>query len=165
MMDADARMLVKVPLRVMATSAGYAAALALIERKFRLKPDHEWLEVAVGVGLTLVPVAMEAHSIEQERTTHATENGCDRLGWKTYEGAIWRSFLASGTPVIFWQIGESIARKWELMKYLTPADDRRSGSDANTATQVAHRSGEPAEGGARSINGSDEYSTRSPDES
>lgn len=112
-MNVDGRMLIKVPLRVMAVSAGYTAILAMIERKFQLKPDHEWLEVAIGVGLTLVPVAFEAHAIEQE----TKESVC----WKTYEGAIWRSFLASGVPIICWQVGEAVSRKLELMKYLKMA--------------------------------------------
>ena len=115
-MDTDARLLIKVPLVVMGVSAGYAATLALIERKFHLKPDHEWLEVAIGVGLTLVPVAVEAHVIEQERQ----KNSAEPVNWKTYEGAIWRSFLASGAPIICWQIGEAVFRKLELMKYLSP---------------------------------------------
>lgn len=150
MMDTDARLLVKVPLRVMAFSAGYATALALIERKFRLKPDHEWLEVAVGVGLTLVPVAMEAHAIEQQNKTGVPQTS---VNWKTYEGAIWRSFMASGAPIIFWQIGESIVRKWELMKYLSKNEDGRSGSYAYTAAQMADGSGDSTEGGPTSSNG------------
>jgi hypothetical protein len=150
MMDTDARLLIKVPLRVMAISAGYSAALAMIERKFRLKPDHEWLEVAIGVGLTLVPLAVEAHSIEGECRDTKSESMID---WKTYEGALWRSFMASGAPVIVWQIGEAIWRKWELMGYLTD-NERRSGKDANTAAQMAYRSGESAEGGIAGSNGS-----------
>ncbi len=148
MMGTDARLLVKVPLRVMAVSAGYAAALALVERRLQLKPDHEWLEVAFGVGLTLVPVAMEAHTIEQECTSTNRP-----ISWKTYENAIWRSFLASGMPIIFWQIGEAIVRKWELMRYITITDKIRSGAHANTAAQVAYRSGEPAAGGITGNNG------------
>ncbi len=114
-MDTDSRLLIKVPLYVMAVSTGYATALALIERKLHLKPDHEWLEVAIGVGLTLVPVAVEAHAIEQE----SKNNTMEPVTWKVYEGAIWRSFLAAGTPIICWQIGEAIVRKLELMKYLS----------------------------------------------
>lgn len=152
MMDTDTRLLIKVPLRVMAMSTCYAAALALVERKFRLKPDHEWLEVAIGVGLTLVPLAMEAHTIEGRRQT-SKSGGDESVDWKTYEGALWRSFMASGAPIIFWQIGESVARKWELMKYLTWIDDKRSGSHANTATQVADGSGDSAEGSASGGNG------------
>ncbi len=150
MMDTDARLLIKVPIRVMAVSTGYAAALALLERRLRLKPDHEWLEVAVGVGLTLVPVAVEAHSIEQERKVNIADSLID---WKTYEGAIWRSFMASGAPIIFWQIGEAIVRKWELMKYLTKTENGRSGTDADTATQMAHRGGESEEGGTTGSDG------------
>jgi hypothetical protein len=149
MMDTDARLLIKVPLRVLALSAGYAAALALVERKFRLKPDHEWLEVAIGVGLTLVPVAMEAHTIEQERKNGASAP----ISWKTYEGSIWRSFMASGAPIIFWQIGEAIGRKWELMGYLSTTENGRSKVDANTAAQVANGSGDPEAGSTSGGNG------------
>jgi hypothetical protein len=114
MMKPETRLLVKVPLRVMTASTCYALSLALAERKLHLKPDHEWLEVAVGVGLTLIPVALEAHAIEEEQK----DTSAPPIAWETYEGAIWRCFLASGTPIILWQIGETIVRKWELMKYL-----------------------------------------------
>jgi hypothetical protein len=160
-MNTDARLLIKVPLRVMAISAGYAAALALFERKFRLKPDHEWLEVAIGVGLTIVPVAFEAHSIEQEQKHGSAEP----ISWKTYEGAVWRSFMASGAPIIFWQIGEAIIRKWELMGYLTKDGNGRSDADANTAAQVANGSGEPAEGGTQGGNGGYSIFAGGPEES
>jgi hypothetical protein len=150
MMDTDTRLLIKVPVRVMAVSTGYATALALLERRFRLKPDHEWLEVAVGVGLTLVPIAVEAHAIEQER--QATKDIL--IDWKTYENAVWRSFMASGAPIIFWQIGEAIVRKWELMKYLTKTENGRSRRDAHTAVEVANGSGEPKEGSVTGGQGS-----------
>lgn len=150
-MDVDARLLIRVPLRVMAISAGYAAALSLLERHLRLKPDHEWVEVAIGVGLTLVPVAIEAHRIEGESKASGSDN--EPIDWKTYEGAVWRSFMASGAPIIFWQIAETLIRKWELMGYLTGNTTRRSPADVNTAAQVAYRSREPAErsaaGGSR----------------
>ncbi len=151
MMDTDTRLLIRVPVRVMAVSTGYATALALLERRFRLKPDHEWLEVAVGVGLTLVPIAIEAHTIEQERKTSIKESLID---WKTYENAVWRSFMASGAPIIFWQIGEAIVRKWELMKYLTKTENGRSAKNADTAVEVANGSGEPEEGGVTGCQGS-----------
>lgn len=138
-MDTDTRLLVKVPLNVMAVSAGYAAALALIERKFHLKPDHEWLEVAIGVGLTLVPVAIEAHSIEQDYKN----NTADPINWKTYEGAIWRSFLASGVPIICWQIGEAIVRKLELMSYVKVA----VGNQSKPAGQMMYKDGKRIAGG------------------
>jgi len=148
-MDVDSRLLIKVPLRVMAISAGYAASLSLLERHLRLKPDHEWLEVAIGVGLTLVPVAVEAHRIEGEHKNTGSEN--EPIDWKTYEGAVWRSFMASGAPIIFWQIAETLVRKWELMGYLTGTTTRRSSADVNTAAQVAYRSRESTE---RSTSGS-----------
>lgn len=161
-MDINARLLLKVPFRVMALSTSYAAALALLERKLRLKPDHEWLEVAVGVGLTLVPIAVEAHAIEQ---VYAEEQRSKNIDWKIYEGAVWRSFLASGAPIIFWQIGEAIVRKWELMKYLTKTDDGRSETDANTTIEMANGSGDTEEGCAPSYNGSYAVFTRGTAES
>lgn len=161
MMDTDYRLLIKVPLRVMALSTSYALALALVERRFRLKPDHEWLEVAVGVGLTIVPVAIESHAIEQERKNGTNEP----INWKTYEGAVWRSFIAAGTPIILWQIGEAIVRKWELMGYLTGATKRRSGTHANTATEMANGGGEPTKGGVGCGNGSGKVFAGSSEES
>lgn len=142
-MDADTRLLIKVPLSVMALSASYAAALALFERKFHLKPDHEWLEVAVGVGLTLVPVAIEAQAIERE----AKHESSGHVSWKTYEHAIWRSFLASGAPIILWQIGETIVRKLELMQYLTLSDAVRSSASEHQGEQMIHRNGTRIAGG------------------
>jgi hypothetical protein len=123
----------------MAVSTGYATALALLERRFRLKPDHEWLEVAVGVGLTLVPIAVEAHAIEQEHR----DNQADPVSWKTYEGAIWRSFLASGVPIICWQIGEAIVRKLELMNYVTFARTTQS----KPTGQIVYKDGKWRAGG------------------
>jgi hypothetical protein len=114
-MKPETRLLVKVPLRVMAASMGYALALAMAERKMRLKPDHEWVEVALGVGLALVPVALEAHAIEEEQG----HTNAPPIAWETYEGAIWRCFLAAGAPIILWQVGETMMRKLELMRYLT----------------------------------------------
>jgi hypothetical protein len=161
MMDTDTRLLIKVPVRVMAVSTGYATALALLERRFRLKPDHEWLEVAVGVGLTLVPIAIEAHTIEQERKTNIKDALID---WKTYENAVWRSFMASGAPIIFWQIGEAIVRKWELMKYLTKTENGRSAKNADTAVEVANGSREPEEGSVTGCQGSGAMFAGSPEE-
>ncbi len=132
MKETDARLLIKVPLRVLFISSAYAAALALVERKLHLKPDHEWLEVAMGVGLTLVPVAIEAHAIEEERKASAHP---EPVNWKTYEGAIWRSFMASGAPVVVWQIAETLLRKWELMGYLTRNRVRQNVPDLGTALQ------------------------------
>ncbi len=142
-MDADTRLLIKVPLNVMALSASYAAALALFERKLHLKPDHEWLEVAVGVGLTLVPVAIEAQAIEREIKHESSEH----VSWKTYEHAIWRSFLAAGAPIILWQMGETIVRKLELMQYLTLSDAVRSSTNKRQAEQVIYRNGTRMGGG------------------
>lgn len=124
MKDVDSRLLIKVPLRVMATSILYATGLALVERKLHLKPDYEWMEVAVGVGLTIVPVALEAHAIEEDYKQQSYV-----VDWKTYEGAVWRSFLAAGAPIIFWQIGETIVRKLELMSYLSGTDKVRCQTD------------------------------------
>ncbi|MFV9504731.1 MAG: hypothetical protein AB4911_09220 [Oscillochloridaceae bacterium umkhey_bin13] len=95
---------ITVPMQVLGLSLAYSAALGYLERRFPIKPDHTWAEVAGGVLISLVPVALSAR-----KTQH--------LDWRTYEGAIWRSFIASGTPIILWQIGEAVTRQMELLRY------------------------------------------------
>jgi hypothetical protein len=100
-----------VPLQVMGLSAGYAAALGWLERKFpSIKPDHIWVEVAGGVLVTLLPVTIAAHRMHSEQEKEA-------IHWQTYEGTVWRAFFSSAIPVVLWQLGEAVVRRTELLSY------------------------------------------------
>jgi hypothetical protein len=83
--------------------------LSLLERKYPgIKPDHIWVEVAGGVILTLLPVALAARRQRQSDVD---------LSWQDYEAMVWQSFVASGAPIILWQISESLYRHAELLTY------------------------------------------------
>jgi hypothetical protein len=142
-------MLVQVPLTVLGVSALYSVALGWLERKFPIKPDHTWAEVAGGVLITLVPVALKARKNPN-------------MDWRTYEDAIWRCFIASGTPIILWQLGESVYRHVELLKYAAGRETRSISSDANPTTTLAVRDGDRTgvglDGGERSDSSSSDSS-------
>jgi hypothetical protein len=125
---------VEVPLTVMGLATVYAATLSLLERRYPLiKPDHIWAEVAGGVLISLVPVALRARKNPQ-------------LDWRNYEGAIWRSFIASGTPIILWQIGEAVLRHMELLHYTATREPSRIDPYADDSTPLAIRGGERTRG-------------------
>lgn len=125
---------VEVPLTVMGLATVYAATLSFLERRYPLKPDHIWAEVAGGVLISLVPVALRARKNPQ-------------LDWRNYEGAIWRSFIASGTPIILWQIGEAVVRHMELLRYTATREPTQTDDYADDTTAMAIRGGERARGG------------------
>ncbi|WP_129671310.1 hypothetical protein [Candidatus Chloroploca sp. Khr17] len=130
----EEQLAVTVPLKVLGIATAYAAILSYLERRFPIKPDHIWAEVAGGVLISLVPVALIARKSRQ-------------LDWRVYEGTIWRSFIASGTPIILWQIGEAVLRQMELLNYTTARELQRPDAYAYDTTPLAHRSGERARGG------------------
>jgi hypothetical protein len=125
---------VSVPLQVLGLSTAYAATLSYLERHFPIKPDHIWAEVAGGVLISLVPVALSARKARH-------------LDWRLYEGAIWRSFIASGTPIILWQIGEAVFRQMELLSYTSARELKNADVYADDTTALAVRGGERARGG------------------
>jgi hypothetical protein len=124
---------VGVPLTVLGLATVYAAGLSALERRFPIKPDHTWAEVAGGVLISLVPVALSARKYPQ-------------LDWRSYEGTIWRCFFASGVPIILWQIGESMLRHMELLQY-TAAREHTTDAYADDSTPLATRGGDRARGG------------------
>lgn len=124
----------RVPVIVMGLSTLYAAGLGFLERKYPIKPDHIWAEVAGGVMISLVPVALTARKVEE-------------MSWHRYEGAVWRSFIASGVPIILWQIGEAIARQIELLRYKAGRDLHTLDLYADSTTPLALRGGARARGG------------------
>jgi hypothetical protein len=119
---------VQVPLRVMGIATIYAAVLSSLERRYPIKPDHIWAEVAGGVAISLLPIALEA----RRKTT---------LDWRTYELTLWLSFFASGIPIILWQLGEAMLRQRELLRYTGSRDRRSVGYYADDTTSLALRSG------------------------
>jgi hypothetical protein len=109
-----------VPLQVMGLSAGYAAVLGWLERKFpSIKPDHIWVEVAGGVLVTLLPVTIAAH----RKHHHEDTEGNEPMHWQTYEGTVWRAFFSSAIPVVLWQLGEAVVRRTELLSYSSDDDE------------------------------------------
>jgi hypothetical protein len=109
-------MSISTPLRVMGLSTGYAAALAWLERRLPfIKPDHIWAEVAGGVLVSLLPVALAAR--QSAAASAATDDLDEPLTWQTYESTVWRSFWAAGVPIVLWQLGEAVVRQHELLKY------------------------------------------------
>jgi hypothetical protein len=149
-------LLVDVPLRVASLSIAYAAVLGVLERKFpTIRPDHIWAEVAGGVLISLVPVALEA----RRQTAHGAQ-----VNWQTYEGAVWRAFFASGTPIILWQLGESIVRHRELMQYTTTEVGRSGDIDANDTPTLADGGRARTGGDSDDLAPGDRLSPDSPDE-
>ncbi|WP_124681868.1 hypothetical protein [Candidatus Viridilinea mediisalina] len=124
----------EVTLKVLGVSTIYAATLSYLERHYPIKPDHIWAEVAGGVLISLVPVALTARKTQQ-------------VDWRLYEGAIWRSFIAAGTPIILWQIGEAMLRQMELLRYTTARELKSAKAYVHDTTPLAERGGERARGG------------------
>ena len=134
MPTSEDRLAISIPTRVLGISALYAAALSYLERRYPIKPDHIWAEVAGGVLITLVPTALAARRAQQ-------------LDWRVYEGTIWRSFIAAGTPIILWQIGEAILRQMELLSYTSARELKNIETYAYDTTPLAGRGGDRARGG------------------
>lgn len=119
----------EVTLKVLGVSTVYAATLSYLERRFPIKPDHIWAEVTGGVMIALVPVALTARKTGQ-------------IDWRLYEGAIWRSFIAAGMPIILWQIGEAMMRQMELLSYTTAREVKNAEAYVDDTTPLAERGGE-----------------------
>jgi hypothetical protein len=119
---------VQVPLRVMGIATVYAATLSSLERRYPIKPDHIWAEVAGGVAISLLPIALEAR-----RKSF--------LDWRTYEITLWLSFFASGIPIILWQLAEAMLRQRELLRYTGSPDRGSIGYYADDTTPLALRGG------------------------
>lgn len=111
MVEQRDQMLVRVPITVLGLSMAYSGVLGWLERRYPIKPDHTWAEVAGGVLITLVPVALEGRRFS-------------RLDWRVYEETVWRCFFASGVPIILWQLGEQVVRHLELMRYAAIRETR-----------------------------------------
>lgn len=159
--DPSETVLVRVPLQVLGLSTAYAASLSWLERRFPgIKPDHVWAEVAGGVLISLIPVALEARRLHQQEAYMEDP----AINWQMYETTIWCSFIASGAPIILWQIGESVLRHMELLRYTASRDGRSLENDADHTTTVASGSGERTGTGIARGNGSDLLPAGGPEE-
>jgi sulfate adenylyltransferase subunit 1 (EFTu-like GTPase family) len=79
--------------------------------------------------ITLVPVAIVARRQPD-------------MDWRQYEAAVWRGFIASGTPIILWQIGEAMVRQIELLRYAATREQAPVEDYADDSSTMATRSGE-----------------------
>ncbi len=127
--EAQKTMLVHIPLAVAGLATAYSLALGWLERRYPIRPDHIWAEVAGGVMISLVPITIGA------RTSR-------NVDWRVYENAVWRSFIASGTPIILWQLGEAITRHVELLRYVASTERRSDDPHADYTPSLANGSGE-----------------------
>jgi hypothetical protein len=132
--SSEDRLAVNIPVKILGISTIYAATLSYLERRYPIKPDHIWAEVAGGVLISLVPVALAARKMRH-------------LDWRIYEGTIWRSFIASGTPIILWQIGEAMFRQMELLSYTSARELKNIETYAYDTTPLAVRGEDRARGG------------------
>lgn len=106
MVEEDDRILGRTLGILMLLGAGYSLLLAIAQRRFaELRTDYLWAEVAGGVMITLLPVAMTARQ-------------CTQISWRRYENLVWGGFLATGMPIILWQIVEAMNRNADLQRYL-----------------------------------------------
>lgn len=147
--DYEEELLIRVPLQVAGLSTIYSVILGQLERHYPIKPDHTWAEVAGGVLISLVPVALAARKRRQ-------------LNWRTYENAVWRSFFASGTPIILWQLGEAIVRHVELLRYTAEREARSVSANADSTTTLADRGGDGTRRGAASSERGDLLASEGP---
>lgn len=135
----DVPFALEAPLEVIGLSTAYAAVLHVLERRYPIKPDHIWAEVAGGVMISLLPVALKARKAPQ-------------LNWRAYESAVWVSFAAAGMPIILWQLGEAVFRHAELLRYMIRRDASNTESYADDSTTLAGRgrararAGDPLDG-------------------
>jgi len=72
-------------------ATAYAAVLDRLERRLPIHPRYIWLEVVGGVLITVVPVMIARRANPM-------------LSARDYERLIIAGFVASGTPIILWQL-------------------------------------------------------------
>lgn len=75
-----------------ALGAGYAGALAVLERTLPIKPTWVALEVIGGVLLVGLPVIATARSTTAQA-----------ISWRDYEKLVITGFVAAGVPICIWQ--------------------------------------------------------------
>ena len=109
----------------------YALLLELLQRRY--EPDLTWLTIVIGVAYTGVGVAL--------RLRHGSIPFVGPLDLVWWEWWLWFwSFVASGTPIILWQLWQARLRIQAVIAYLLTrrecgqrhaaplAEERRSGS-------------------------------------
>jgi hypothetical protein len=91
----------RVAARIGPLAAGYAFALAVLERRLPIKPAWIALEVVGGVLIVGLPVMGLAREASRAGVS---------LSWETYEAMVAAGFMAAGAPIILWQVFEGVAR-------------------------------------------------------
>lgn len=114
----------RVVISALSLSTLYASVLSQLERRYPIKPDHIWAEVAGGVVVSLLPLAWEARRSPE-------------LSWRNYELNLWMSFFATGAPIILWQLGEAVMRQHELLYYMGSRASVVLEDHANNPTSLA----------------------------
>lgn len=90
------------PALALAFGVGYAVALHGLERRYPITPDHTWAEVAGGILGTLAAVSI---------TARMQDHAGSSLTWRDHEQAVYACFVASGAPVIAWQLALAVVRQ------------------------------------------------------
>lgn len=104
------------------------------------EPDYTWLTVTIGVSYTGAGVALRLW------LGPLPFAGPAELVWWTWR--LWAcSFVASGTPIILWQLWQARRRLAEVIDYATKRGDR--GELYPAALAEKQRSGEAGDGSGR----------------
>lgn len=101
--------------------AATAYALALAKWRHIWEPHLTWLEVVIGAALCLLAPFIIARY------------GGAGTGWERYEGMVWAAFLIGGTPIVIWQLAQSI-RAWRRIERRIRS---RNGHEADQAAAMA----------------------------
>lgn len=81
--------------RAIALGAGYAGALAILERKLPIAPSWVAVEVIGGVLAVGLPVMSTARQAPPST-----------LSWRDYERLVMAGFIGVGLPICLWQLVE-----------------------------------------------------------
>lgn len=87
----------QIALALAATTSAYALALLHIPHE----PNYTWIAVVIGTALCL---AASGWSIRRRLRAGLGAT------WRTYETAVWASFVVGGIPMILAELGEAWAR-------------------------------------------------------
>jgi hypothetical protein len=110
-----------------AATALYAVILAHFRRLW--EPDLTWLEVVVGTALCLT-----APYVDQRYNGPLTS--------ELYEQRVWIAFLVGGTPIVAWQLGQSVRARLRVERLL----GNHGNTSDHTAPLAAERRTEPPAG-------------------
>lgn len=115
-----------------AVATVYAVVLARLRHLW--EPDLTWLEVAVGTVLCLL-----APYLDQRQNGPLTS--------EVYEARVWLAFLVGGTPIIIWQLGQSVSAWRRIRRRIRGDHDVITRHPADQATSLADHPGTSSERG------------------